>query len=191
MNLEEKMSEQIISILKEKIDKTTDKLKEDLLTVRAGRANVALVDKVMVKYYDVPTSLKQLANISTPDPRTIAIAPFDASILKEIEHGINEANIGITPSNDGKVIRLTMPQVTEERRKELTKTVKSHGEDAKVALRNLRRTANDDLKKSEKSGEMTEDELKSALDRVQKMTDQGVSEIDRIVAAKDKEIMEI
>ena len=175
------MSEQIISILKEKIDKTTDKLKEDLLTVRAGRANVALVDKVMVKYYDVPTPLKQLANISTPD----------ASILKEIEHGINEANIGITPSNDGKVIRLTMPQVTEERRKELTKTVKSHGEDAKVALRNLRRTANDDLKKSEKSGEMTEDELKSALDRVQKMTDQGVSEIDRIVAAKDKEIMEI
>ena len=174
------MSEQIISILKEKIDKTTDKLKEDLLTVRAGRANVALVDKVMVKYYDVPTPLKQLANISTPDPRTIAIAPFDASILKEIEHGINEANIGITPSNDGKVIRLTMPQVTEERRKELTKTVKSHGEDAKVALRNLRRTANDDLKK-----------LKSALDRVQKMTDQGVSEIDRIVAAKDKEIMEI
>ena len=185
------MSEQIISILKEKIDKTTDKLKEDLLTVRAGRANVALVDKVMVKYYDVPTPLKQLANISTPDPRTIAIAPFDASILKEIEHGINEANIGITPSNDGKVIRLTMPQVTEERRKELTKTVKSHGEDSKVALRNLRRTANDDLKKSEKSGEMTEDELKSALDRVQKMTDQGVSEIDRIVAAKDKEIMEI
>ena len=185
------MSEQIISILKEKIDKTTDKLKEDLLTVIAGRANVALVDKVMVKYYDVPTPLKQLANISTPDPRTIAIAPFDASILKEIEHGINEANIGITPSNDGKVIRLTMPQVTEERRKELTKTVKSHGEDAKVALRNLRRTANDDLKKSEKSGEMTEDELKSALDRVQKMTDQGVSEIDRIVAAKDKEIMEI
>ena len=185
------MSEQIISILKEKIDKTTDKLQEDLLTVRAGRANVALVDKVMVKYYDVPTPLKQLANISTPDPRTIAIAPFDASILKEIEHGINEANIGITPSNDGKVIRLTMPQVTEERRKELTKTVKSHGEDAKVALRNLRRTANDDLKKSEKSGEMTEDELKSALDRVQKMTDQGVSEIDRIVAAKDKEIMEI
>lgn len=185
------MSEQIISILKEKIDKTTDKLKEDLLTVRAGRANVALVDKVMVKYYDVPTPLKQLANISTPDPRTIAIAPFDASILKEIEHGINEANIGITPSNDGKVIRLTMPQVTEERRKELTKTVKSHGEDAKVALRNLRRTANDDLKKSEKSGEMTEDELKSALDRVQKMTDQGVSEIDRIVAAKDREIMEI
>lgn len=185
------MSEQIISILKEKIDKTTDKLKEDLLTVRAGRANVALVDKVMVKYYDVPTPLKQLANISTPDPRTIAIAPFDASILKEIEHGINEANIGITPSNDGKVIRLTMPQVTEERRKELTKTVKSYGEDAKVALRNLRRTANDDLKKSEKSGEMTEDELKSALDRVQKMTDQGVSEIDRIVAAKDKEIMEI
>lgn len=185
------MSDKVIKTLVEKIDKTVLKLKEDLVTVRAGRANPALVDKVMVKYYDVPTPLKQLANISTPDPRTLAIAPFDSSIIKEIEHGINEANIGITPSNDGKVIRLTMPQVTEDRRKELTKTVKAFGEEAKVALRNLRRTANDDLKKEEKNGDLTEDDLKSALDKVQKEIDKGVKDIDQVVAEKDKEIMEI
>ncbi|MEE1037535.1 MAG: ribosome recycling factor [Eubacterium sp.] len=185
------MSEKVFETLEAKIDKTIERLKEDLLTVRAGRANAAIVDKVMVKYYDVPTPLKQLANISIPDPRTIAIAPFDATIIKDIEHGINEANIGITPSNDGKIIRLTVPVVTEERRKELTKTVKAHGEEAKVAIRNLRRTANDELKKEEKNGDMTEDDLKSALDKVQKDTDKGVKAIDELVAAKDKEIMEV
>lgn len=185
------MSDKVFKTLEEKIQKTVDRLKEDLLTVRAGRANAALVDKVMVKYYDVPTPLKQLANISVPDPRTIAITPFDSTIVKDIEHGINEANIGITPSNDGKVIRLTIPQVTEDRRKELTKTVKAYGEDAKVAIRNLRRTANDELKKEQKNGEITEDELKDALDKVQKDTDKGVKLIDEVVAAKDKEIMEI
>ncbi len=185
------MSDKVFETLEAKIDKTVAKLKEDLLTVRAGRANAALLDKVMVKYYEVPTPLKQLANISVPDPRTLAISPFDASIIKDIEHGINEANIGITPSNDGKVIRLTIPQLTEERRKELTKTVKALGEDAKVALRNLRRTANDELKKAEKNGDITEDELKEGLDKVQKDTDKGVKMIDEVVAAKDKEIMEI
>ena len=185
------MSDKVFTTLEEKIEKTVARLKEDLLTVRAGRANAALVDKVMVKYYGTPTPLKQLANISTPDPRTIAISPFDASIIKEIEHGINEANIGITPSNDGKVVRLSMPQVTEDRRKELTKTVKAHGEDAKVAIRNLRRTANDELKKAEKAVEITEDELKEGLDKIQKDTDKGVKMIDEVVAAKEKEIMEI
>lgn len=185
------MSDKVFETLEAKIDKTVAKLKEDLLTVRAGRANAALLDKVMVKYYEVPTPLKQLANISVPDPRTLAISPFDASIIKDIEHGINEANIGITPSNDGKVIRLTIPQLTEERRKELTKTVKALGEDAKVALRNLRRTANDELKKAEKNGDITEDELKEGLDKIQKDTDKGVKMIDEVVAAKDKEIMEI
>ncbi len=185
------MSDKVFETLEAKIDKTVAKLKEDLLTVRAGRANAALLDKVMVKYYEVPTPLKQLANISVPDPRTLAISPFDASIIKDIEHGINEANIGITPSNDGKVIRLTIPQLTEERRKELTKTVKALGEEAKVALRNLRRSANDELKKEEKNGDITEDELKEGLDKVQKDTDKGVKMIDEVVAAKDKEIMEI
>lgn len=185
------MSDKVFETLEAKIDKTVAKLKEDLLTVRAGRANAALLDKVTVKYYEVPTPLKQLANISVPDPRTLAISPFDASIIKDIEHGINEANIGITPSNDGKVIRLTIPQITEERRKELTKTVKALGEEAKVALRNLRRSANDELKKEEKNGDITEDELKEGLDKVQKDTDKGVKMIDEVVAAKDKEIMEI
>lgn len=185
------MSDKVFETLEAKIDKTVAKLKEDLLTVRAGRANAALLDKVMVKYYEVPTPLKQLANISVPDPRTLAISPFDTSIIKDIEHGINEANIGITPSNDGKVIRLTIPQLTEERRKELTKTVKALGEEAKVALRNLRRSANDELKKEEKNGDITEDELKEGLDKVQKDTDKGVKMIDEVVAAKDKEIMEI
>ncbi len=181
----------IFENLQAKIEKTTAKLKEELLTVRAGRANAAIVDKVMVIYYDVPTPLKQLANIAVTDPRTITITPFDSSIIKEVEHGINEANIGITPSNDGKAIRLTVPQVTEDRRKELTKTVKAYGEDAKVALRNLRRAANDELKKEQKNNEITEDELKEGLDKIQKSIDKGVKAIDDVVAAKDKEIMEI
>ncbi len=185
------MENKVFVNLELKIEKTIEKLREELLTVRAGRANAALVDKVMVKYYDVQTPLKQLANISIPDPRTIAIAPFDASIIKDVEHGINEANLGITPSNDGKVIRLTIPQVTEDRRKELTKTIKIHGEEAKIALRNLRKSANDELKKEEKNGELTEDELKESMDKVQKDIDQGVKKIDEVVAIKDKEIMEI
>lgn len=185
------MSDKIFETLDVKIEKTVARLKEDLITVRAGKANAAMVDKVMVKYYDVPTPLKQLANVSVPDPRTIAITPFDSSIIKEVEHGINEANLGITPSNDGKVIRLTIPQVTEDRRKELTKTVKAYGEEAKVALRNLRRTANEDLKKEQKNGDLTEDDLKESLDKIQKSIDKGIKTIDDVVAAKDKEIMEI
>lgn len=185
------MSDKIFETLESKIDKTVARLKEDLLTVRAGRANAALVDKVMVKYYDVPTPLKQLANVAVTDPRTISITPFDSSIIKDVEHGINEANLGITPSNDGKVIRLSIPQVTEDRRKELTKTVKAYGEEAKVALRNLRRTANEDLKKEQKNSDITEDELKEGLDKIQKSIDKGVKAIDEVVAAKDKEIMEI
>ena len=135
-------------------------LKEDLNTVRAGRANPALLDKVTVDYYGSPTPLKNLANISVPDPRTLLIAPFDPKSIGEIERAINVANIGINPSNDGKAVRLVIPQVTEERRKELTKTVKKMGEDSKVAIRNLRREANDEMKKLEKNHEITEDELK-------------------------------
>ncbi|MEG0919494.1 MAG: ribosome recycling factor [Anaerovoracaceae bacterium] len=185
------MSKQILDQLEEKMDKTIERLKEELQTVRAGRANAAIVDKVMVNYYDTPTPLKQLANVSITDPKTIAIAPFDSSIIKDVEHGINEANLGINPSNDGKVIRLSIPPMTEERRKELTKVVKGMGEDAKVAVRNLRRSANDTLKKEEKAGELTEDFLKEALEKVQKDTDAGVKKIDVLVAEKDKEIMEV
>ena len=137
--------------LEERSRKTISILKEDLNTVRAGRANPALLDKVMVDYYGSPTPLKNLSNISVPDPRTLMITPFDPKSISEIEKAINIANIGINPSNDGKCVRLVIPQVTEERRKELTKTVKKMGEDSKVAVRNLRREANDELKKLEKN----------------------------------------
>ena len=177
--------------LEERSKKTIAILKEDLNTVRAGRANPALLDKVTVDYYGSPTPLKNLANISVPDPRTLLIAPFDPKSIGEIEKAINVANIGINPSNDGKAVRLGIPQVTEERRKELTKTVKKMGEDSKVAIRNLRREANDEMKKLEKNHEITEDELKKALDDIQKATDKTTKEIDEIIAAKDKEIMEV
>ena len=177
--------------LEERSKKTIHVLHEELNTVRAGRANPALLDRVMVDYYGCPTPLKNLANISTPDPRTLMIAPFDAKSIGNIEKGINLANIGINPTNDGKCVRLVVPPVTEDRRKELTKTVKKMGEDAKVAIRNLRRDANDHLKKMEKNHEITEDDSKKALDDIQKMTDKIIKEIDDIVAQKDKEIMEV
>ena len=177
--------------LEERSKKTISVLKEDLNTVRAGRANPALLDKVLVDYYGTPTHLKNLSNISVPDPRTLLISPFDPKSIHEIEKAINIANIGINPANDGKCVRLVIPQVTEERRKELTKTVKKMGEDSKVAIRNLRRDANDELKKLEKNHEITEDDLKKALDDVQKATDKTIKEIDDVIALKEKEIMEV
>ena len=179
--------------LEERIESTKSHLKENLNTVRAGRANPALLDKIMVNYYGSPTPLKALANISVPDPRTLMISPFDPNpkSVSDIERAINEANIGINPANDGKVIRLAIPQLTEERRKELTKVVKNYGEDAKVAVRNLRRDANDELKKMEKAGELTEDDLKDELEETQKKIEKAIKEIDEIIAEKDKELMEV
>ena len=177
--------------LEERSKKTISVLKEDLNTVRAGRANPALLDKVSVQYYGSPTPLKNLSNISTPDPRTLLITPFDPKSIGEIEKAINIANMGLNPYNDGKCIRLVIPPVTEDRRKELTKTVKKMGEESKVAIRNLRRDANDHLKKMEKNHEITEDESKKAQDDVQKATDKVIKEIDEIVAAKEKEILEV
>ena len=183
--------EEVKKNLEEKSKKSISVLKEDLNTVRAGRANPSLLDKVMVDYYGSPTPLKNLANIAVPDPRTLLITPFDPKSISEIQKGINVAHIGINPSNDGKCVRLVIPQVTEERRKELTKTVKKMGEDSKIAIRNIRRDANDELKKREKAHEITEDELKKALEDVQKATDKTIKEIDEIVAAKENEIMEV
>ena len=180
-----------MEMLEEKISKSENLLREELATVRAGRANAALVDKVQVEYYGTPTPLKALANISVPEPRTLMITPFDPKSIPEIEKGINIANIGINPINDGKVIRLQIPQVTEERRKELTKTVKKMGEDTKIAVRNLRRDANDKVKKLEKAGDYTEDDVKGTFDEIQKLTDKSIREIDEIVADKEKEIMEV
>lgn len=175
----------------ERIDATKEYLREDLNTVRAGRANPALLDRVMVSYYGSPTPLKSLANISVPDPRTLMIAPFDLNSLKDIEKGINEADIGINPSNDGKVIRLVIPQLTEERRKELTKLIKKYGEEAKIAVRNIRREANDELKKQEKDGELTEDDVRAGLDDVQKEIDKAIQDIEDIIKDKDKELMSV
>lgn len=185
------MSDFNMNVFEEKIEKTLNVLREEMGTVRAGRANAALVDKVVVDYYGSPTPLKALANISVPEPRTLLITPFDPKSIPEIEKAINVANIGITPANDGKVVRLQIPQVTEERRKELTKVVKKLGEDAKVAVRNMRRDSNDKVKKMEKAGEFTEDDAKLTLDDIQKHTDKAVKDIDGIVAAKEKEILEV
>lgn len=175
----------------EKIISTKDNLKENLNTVRAGRANPALLDKVKVSYYGAPTPLKSLANISTPDPRTLMITPFDVKAIGDIERAINETDIGINPANDGKVIRLVIPQLTEERRKELTKVIKRYGEESKVAIRNVRREINDQLKKDQKNGDISEDECKKEMDNLQKKIDNAVKDIDKMIEDKNKELMSV
>ena len=175
----------------DKVSKTLSVLKEELNSVRAGRANAALLDQISVDYYGTNCPVKNIANISVPDPRTLMITPFDPSTVKLIEKAILTSNLGINPSNDGKNIRLVIPVVTEERRKELTKVIKKMGEEAKVAVRNVRRDANDQLKKEEKASEITEDDLKDSLDEIQKMADKGIKDIDSMIAAKEKELMEI
>ena len=185
------MSEVVLDKLNEKIEKSIESLKSELNTVRAGRANPALLDRVEVEYYGMPTPLKQLANISCPDPRTIAVTPFDPKAIGNIERAILAANIGINPVNDGKMVRLSIPQVTEERRKELTKTVHAMGEEGKVAIRNLRKKANDEIKKEEKAGELTEDDAKQDQEAVQKAVDAGIKKVDEVIANKNKEIMEV
>lgn len=177
--------------MEERIEKSKEVLKSDLNTVRAGRANAALLDRVVVDYYGSPTPLKNIANISTPDPRTLLIAPFDPKSVPNIEKAINIADIGITPSNDGKNVRLVIPQLTEERRIELTKTVKKMGEETKVAIRNLRREGVDKLKKEQKDGEISEDVLKGELDDLEKVIEAAIKDVDKIVAEKEKEIMEV
>ena len=184
------MSEQVMATLEEKLQKSMENLKEELNAVRAGRANPALLDRVEVEYYGVMTPLKQLATIAAPDPRMLVITPFDPKSVGNIEKAILASNIGINPTNDGQNVRLSIPQLTEERRKELAKKVRSIGEEAKVAARNLRRKANDDIKKEEKNGDLTEDDVKEFLDDVQKATDKAIKDIDGIVSDKEKEIME-
>lgn len=185
------MSADVQKNLEEKISKSIEVLKEKLNSVRAGRANPALLDQVQAECYGSAMPIKNIANISAPDPRTIAVIPFDPSTVKDIEKAIMAANLGFNPSNDGKTIRLVIPPLTEERRKEITKTVKKMGEEDKVAIRNLRRDANDELKKQEKAGELTEDDLKAELEDVQKKIDKAVKDIDDIVGKKEKEIMEV
>lgn len=178
-------------VYQDKMGKTLSVLKLELNTVRAGRANAALLDQIQVDYYGTPTPIKNLSNVSVPDPRTLLITPFDPKSVQEIEKAIMIANLGINPSNDGKSIRLAIPQLTEERRKDLTKIIKKMGEDCKVAVRNCRREANEHLKKAEKQSDLTEDDLKRDMDEVQELTDKCMKDIDEIVGAKEKELMEI
>lgn len=178
-------------IYQEKMGKTLSVLKSELNTVRAGRANAALLDQIQVDYYGTPTPIKNLANISVPDPRSLLITPFDPKSVANIEKAIMIANLGINPSNDGKSVRLAIPQLTEERRKDLTKIIKKMGEESKIAVRNCRRDANDHLKKAEKKSELSEDDLKVEMDEIQKLTDICMKDIDEIVATKEKELMEV
>ncbi len=177
--------------IEEKMEKTLSVLQENFAEVRAGRANPAILNKVKVDYYGTPTPINQVAGISVPEARLIVIQPWDASLLKEIEKEIIKAEIGINPNNDGKVIRLAFPELTEERRKELVKEIKKTAEEAKVSIRSVRREGIDEAKKMQKDNQMTEDELKSAEDQIQKITDTKIAEVDKILAEKEKEIMSV
>lgn len=175
----------------EKMNKAIVFYSNDINTIRAGRANPAILDKVQVEYYGVPSPLNQVGTVSIPEPTMIVIQPWDATLLPEIEKAINKADIGLAPQNDGKVIRLNFPPLTEERRKELAKTLHKKSEDAKVNVRGVRRDAMDFFKKAQKNSEITEDDLKGLEDDIQKLTDAKIKEIDNICAAKEKDIMSI
>lgn len=175
----------------EKMDASLQHLKVELSGVRTGRASLVLFDSVQVNYYGTPTPLKQIATLSIPDSRTVLIQPWDTSQLPEIEKAILGSGLGLTPTNDGKVIRISIPPLTEERRRDLVKLVKKIGEESKVAIRNIRRDANDELKSLQKDGTLTEDALRKAQDEVQKMTDQTVTKVDEILKKKEAEILEV
>ena len=176
---------------KTKMEKTKDVLRGDLMAIRAGRANPQLLDRITVDYYGTPTPLKNVANISAPEPRVLQINPWDAKMVKDISKAIQASDLGLTPSNDGKVIRLMLPELTEERRKELTKQVKKYGEEGKVAVRNIRRDAMDEIKKKTKKSEITEDDQKNLEKELQDLTDKRCKEIDELTAKKDKELMAV
>ena len=175
----------------DKMQKTINSLLDEFNTIRAGRANPHVLDRISVDYYGAPTPVVQVGNVSVPEPRILMIQPWDATLLKAIEKAINESDLGINPSNDGKVIRLVFPELTEERRKELTKETKKKGENAKVAIRNIRREDLDAFKKMQKANEMTEDEYNTIENGVQKLTDKFVEEIDRHIENKNKEILSV
>lgn len=175
----------------DKMVKSLENLKGEYVAIRAGRANPHLLDKIKIDYYGTPSSIQQVANVSVPEARMILIQPWEGSLIKEIEKAIMASDIGITPSNDGRVIRLVFPELTEDRRKELVKDVKKKGESAKVAIRNIRRDANDAIKKEGKLSEISEDEVKQLEERVQKATDKYIAEIDKAVEEKSKEILTV
>ena len=186
MELKDLMLEQ-----EQRMDKSIESLKHEFASIRTGRASVALLDKIMVDYYGSPTPINQVANISVPEPRMILVAPWDKSMIGAIEKAILQSDLGLNPGNDGTAIRLTIPQLTEERRKEIVKIVHKKAEDAKVAVRNIRRDANDVLKKEEKAKTITEDDVKDGLDQIQKLTDKKIKQIDELKAVKEKDVLEV
>ncbi len=183
--------EEKILMYEEKMEKSLNALREEFGSIRAGRANPKVLDRIRVDYYGTPSPIQQVANVSVPEPRMIQIQPWEKSLIREIEKAINMSDLGINPTNDGRVIRLIFPELTEERRKELSKDVKKKGEAAKVAIRNIRRDANDTLKKMNKANEITEDDLKNGEDEIQKMTDKYIEKVDKEVELKSKEIMTV
>jgi ribosome recycling factor len=185
------MKEAVLQKFKEEMEKTLASLTKTFSRVRTGRASVSLLDGIKVDYYGAPTPIAQAANVSVPESRLILIVPWDASIIGAIEKAIQKSDLGLTPSNDGKVVRLAIPQLTEERRKEIAKTVKKMAEEGKIKLRNARRDANEEMKILKKDNKISEDDLFAAQEEVQKLTDQYIEKTDKILAAKEKEIMEI
>lgn len=184
------MPQSIKTSAEERMEKAIQALSRDLSTLRAGRASSSILDRVQVEYYGALTPLNQLANISTPDSRTLIIQPWDKSSLADIERAIMKSDLGLTPANDGNIVRLSIPALTEERRSELVKLTKKFGEESKVAIRNIRRDANDDIKKLEKT-DISEDESRRHQEDVQKLTDKFIAEVDNVLASKEKEIMEV
>ena len=184
------MSEEL-KVYEEKMEKSIDALLNEYASIRAGRANPHVLDKIKVDYYGTPTPIQQVGNISVPEARMILIQPWEKSLLKEIEKAILVSDLGINPTNDGNVIRLVFPELTEERRKDLAKDVKKKGEGAKVAIRNIRRDANDTFKKMEKGGEISEDDQKLAEEKIQKLTDKMIAKVDKAVEEKTAEIMTV
>ena len=174
-----------------RMDKSIEALKHEFASIRTGRASVSLLDKVMVDYYGTPSPINQVANISVPEPRMILIAPWDKSMIGAIEKAILQSDLGLNPGNDGAQIRLVIPQLTEERRKEIVKVVHKKAEDAKVAIRNIRRDANDAIKKEEKAKKITEDDAKDGLDQIQKLTDAKIKQIDQLKDVKEKDVLEV
>lgn len=182
---------QDIKIYEDKMNKTLDNLAGEYDTIRAGRANPRVLDRIRVDYYGSPTPIQQVGNVSVPEPRTLLIQPWDKTQLKAIEKAILTSDLGINPTNDGSVIRLSFPELTEERRKDLAKEVKKKGENAKVAIRNIRRDANDTFKKQEKANEISEDDLEEVTDKIQKLTDKMIEKVDKAIESKTKEIMTV
>ena len=185
------MAKSTLNSVKEKMEKAIQAFSRELASVRAGRANPSLLDKVTVDYYGAPTPVNQLASINVPEARMLVITPYDKTALGDIEKAILKSDLGLNPSNDGSIIRIAIPALTEDRRKELVKLTKKYAEEAKVAIRNVRRDGNDDLKKLEKNGEITEDELRGYTEDVQKLTDDSINKVDLVTKDKEKEIMEV